>query len=216
MSIQRPLIPLCDYERIFRVVHSVSKAAGNTPGKSCIFYNVAGAYLLETNYKIRAQPVMGAAFFYLHSPSSTVLSYGIANDSEVASSGDAFHCWVQAEDYVVDFTAPVYGEALRQVGFTHKLQRKMFQRPFSKMADHPHAMSEEGDYFAYPSVELTNELMARFGTSQQAQDLVNVCAHWFKKPPKRIEEEFRTTDGKGIVEVMPLSKIRLSGAWGAQ
>lgn len=214
MATNRPLIKLNDYVRIFRVVHSVSEAVGNAAGRACLFYNVIGAALLEVNYKIKAQPVMGSAFFAVHDPSATVLAYSHkAEDGQISSSSDAFHCWIHAEGYVVDFTAPVYRESLEKLGLAYKIPRKAFQKRTELMASAHDHLAHEGDFFVEPNVDLTNEMMARFFRSYAARDLGEVCMAWFAKPPKQINEEMKMINDLGEITSMLLTDIEVSGAW---
>jgi hypothetical protein len=214
VSANHLLIKLNDYARIFRVVHSVSEAVGNTAGRACLFYNVIGAALLEVNYKIKARPVMGSAFFAVHEPSATVLAYSHRTENgQISSSSDAFHCWVQAEGCVVDFTAPVYRESIEKLGYTYKIPRKMFQKPFQLMARAHDHLAREGDFYIEPNVDLTNEMMARFFSSHAARDLGEVCMTWFTKPPKRINEKMKMSNDLGKITSMLLTDIEVSGAW---
>ena len=58
-------VTLSQYERIYKIVASVGRELSHGEGKSCQFYNVTGALLLEKIYKVKARPVMGAAFIKL-------------------------------------------------------------------------------------------------------------------------------------------------------
>jgi hypothetical protein len=68
-------ITLSQYERIFRVVHSVSERLDDRAGASCLFYNTIGALLIESSLKVKASPEMGAAFFRVNDATDTVLSF---------------------------------------------------------------------------------------------------------------------------------------------
>ena len=46
MAYSRTVVPLPDYERIFRVIYSVIDEHANTP-HACVFFAVVGAAILE-------------------------------------------------------------------------------------------------------------------------------------------------------------------------
>lgn len=46
-------VTLSQYERIYKIVASVGRELSHGEGKSCQFYNVTGALLLEKIYKLR-------------------------------------------------------------------------------------------------------------------------------------------------------------------
>src|SRR5690554_6631852 len=108
-------ITLKQYELIYKVVASVGKELSHGAGRSCQFYNVNGAFILESLFKVKAKPVMGAAFIRL-SESGNTLSFAGEENGNFYSSPEAFHCWVETENNLIDFTAPEYREALAQAG----------------------------------------------------------------------------------------------------
>ncbi len=208
----RPLITLKDYETVFRILYSVSASVGNTAGKACLFYNVIGARMLNEHLKVEARPVVGSAFFLVHDQSNTVLSYSQIGADGPFSSPEAFHCWIECEGYVIDFTAPVFRESLSEVGQQLQIPRKMFQRPLSKMAKSWTELNSAGDFWLTPNVELTAIALRRFLEKPAPSDLANVCLHWFKKNSKTPESLSMINDLGEITE-MKLANIRLSEAW---
>lgn len=214
MATYHPLIKLVDYQQIFRVVHSVSEAVGNTAGKACLFYNIIGAALLEVNYKKKAQPVMGSAFFAIHEPSATVLAYSHKRaQGEISNNSEAFHCWIQSEGYIVDFTAPVFRESLKEQGLPYGIPRRMFQKPLKLMSGAHDRLKSEGDFYVEPNIELTNEMIAKFLKSPAARDLGNVCMQWFVKPPSKIMNEIKMINDLGEITTMLLTDISVEGTW---
>ena len=66
-------------------------------------------FLIERALKIPAKPVMGSAFILVDDPSDTVLSFSnVSQDGTFSSNSNAFHCWVETQEHIIDFTAPVY------------------------------------------------------------------------------------------------------------
>ena len=156
---------------------------------------------------------MGAAFVLVDEPSDTVLSFGHMNNESESSSSDAFHCWVQADEYVFDFTAPVYSDSLATAGYSQIVPRKMFQKPLSIMSESPKHMEKEGDFYFAPNPQLTVDFFAKLGAKPAMEDLAKICMGWFKKPPKTIPDNLRMMNDLGKVTSITLSRLKLTGAW---
>jgi len=54
-------ITLKQYKLIYKIVASVGKELSHGAGRSCQFYNVNGASILENIFKVKAKPVMGVS-----------------------------------------------------------------------------------------------------------------------------------------------------------
>ena len=209
----KPVITLKEYETIFRVLYAVSHSVGNTTGKACLFYNVIGALVLAERFKKKARPVMGAAFFRVHDPSATVLSYSRLIDGIPSSDAEAFHCWVECEGFLIDFTAPVFRESFAESGQQLAINRQMLQKPLSQMASTVNDLSSEGDFWLLPNPELSNELLAKFLQKPAPSDLAKVCLSWVAKPSKKTPEVFAMMNDLGEVSNMKLPNIHLVSAW---
>jgi hypothetical protein len=188
---RRPRLPIsrADYERISRITTSVVMAAGRKPHASCQFYAVAGAAILRRHYNIAAIPVAGAAFFLVDHPH--VLSFGLPRGESFVSTPGAFHCWVEADGYAVDFMAPVFPEAVAALGIQASVPRLMFQRPLSKMKASPFRFAENGDFWLLENVSLAARL-APFYDSKQYQHLVDACLDWYRPLPNRYQSSSAT------------------------
>ena len=55
----RLVIPLLDYQRIFRVINSVVTSLGNDSNENCLFFSVAGAAILQRFYGKEARVLVG-------------------------------------------------------------------------------------------------------------------------------------------------------------
>ena len=207
-------ITLPEYERIFRVIHSVSRSFDDRPGASCLFYNTVGALMLEKALKVRARPVMGAAFFRVDDPTATVLSFAaMSDDGSCTSNEDAFHCWVETESHIIDFTAPAYREYLEKIGQRQQLPRKMFQRKKFDMAESHHHLRREGDYFVQANAELTRRSLEKSLQSHAVGDFANICLQWFVRPPKSIKDSLSVMNDLHEVVQVRLTPLSVSGAW---
>jgi hypothetical protein len=209
----RPPIPLSDYQRVFRVIKTVLDGAGANTPHACIFFSVAGAMILQHIYNKKCMPVAGAAFFATDGTKDAVLAFGSILDGQVSSTDESFHCWIQCDGYIVDFMAPIFRESFHSGGFPINCSRKMFQKPVESMLPDHTYLSNPGDFYLEPNVSLTRELLQRFSSRNDNRDLVNICLHWYVKPPKAIPREFAMTSSDGGPVNMTLSPHTLVGAW---
>jgi Protein of unknown function (DUF2026) len=207
------VIPRTHYETMFRVLHAVSSAMGNTTGKSCVFFNVIGAMMAARHYAADARPVMGAAFIRVHDASNSVLAIGGLDGLQPTSSADAFHCWVEAGGHVIDFTAPTYREAVENPDISSKIPRKMFQKPLTSMAPSPDSLTKEGDFYLASNLDLTTYLLERFTAKPAPMDLAQICLAWFKKPPTKTPPGMSMRNDLGEVVHMRLPSIAVASSW---
>jgi hypothetical protein len=172
-----------------------------------------GALMLSEKMKKDARPVMGSAFFRVHDPSETVLSYSRLVDGVPTSDKDSFHCWVECDGFLIDFTAPVFRESLAQAGKNLSIQRKMLQKPFTTMADSVNDLKQEGDFCLYPDQSLTNQLLKSFLEKPAPSDLANICLHWLQKPVTKTPTDLSMVNDLGERTDMTLPNINLQAAW---
>lgn len=196
--------------RLLKSVFDASEMQGIDAGT---FFNLAGATLLTRIYGKRCQPVAGAAFYKLDDEAGSVLSFHDDNDREHLSSLRGFHCWILCDGFIVDFLAPMFREALAATGKGKTCSRKMFQKPLSKMADSRLQMRQPGDFFLLPNVELTRQVLGDFHAQDAVADLLELCLHWYRKPPAKMEPELAAQGGDGSLIRMRLDELTLAGVW---
>lgn len=214
MPINRPPIPLVDYQRIFRVLKTVYDCAGVSTAQSSIFFSIAGAHIVEQIYKKRCQPVAGGAFYKLDDSAETVLAFADRDaNNDSLSSAKGFHCWVFCEGYIIDFMAPLFRESLQADGVADGCSRKMFQKSLQSMADSRLLMQAPGDFFLLPNVDLTRRVLDEFFSSEENTDAVRVCEQWYRKPPKEIPRKISVQGSESISTPMTLSNVSLTGVW---
>jgi len=102
------LLPLVDYQRIFQVAHGIIREVGRDVSRSCLFFSMVGAHILSQHYKVAARPVLGSAFYKIDATDG-VLAIADETQGFERSSPDGFHCWVEAGDWLIDFTSPLLG-----------------------------------------------------------------------------------------------------------
>lgn len=209
----RPLLPLADYQRIFRVIHSVLDSVdANIPAAS-FFFSVTAAQILKKFYKLNAFPVAGAAFYLISQDDSAALSFGVLDGERVESNSDAFHCWVQCNDVAVDFMAPVFQELLAAAGHGLPVQRYMFQKPLTRMSAAADGLQLPGDFRLEPNLALTRDLLQQFMQKTALSNLSQVCVDWYRKPPKELETDLVMQAAEGPGTSIKLSRLQITGAW---
>jgi hypothetical protein len=206
------IIPFVDYSRIFRVMYSVLDGRAHTH-RSCIFFAVAGAILLRQHYKVKALPVAGAAAYMVDAKASLVATFGKIEDDMLVATPEAFHCWVQCEEFAIDFMAPVFRENLQAAGISHSTPRKMFQLPLASMANTAEELTQDGAFSLFPNQERTQAMIQNFESTGSSGDLANVCTHWYRRPPKRIAETIDMADDLGKVTRLKLHGPEVAGVW---
>lgn len=141
---------------------------------------------------------------------STIAVYGRQSDGLLTSDLEAFHAWVECEGWVIDFMAPIMGEAMREDGFTMKLPRRMLQKPLSTIKHSPSEIEREGDICLSHNRELTEALTD--GLSTSATDLIKVCEAWFRRPP-RLLKPMEMGDSHGPTKKLILRAPTIEGVW---
>lgn len=206
------ILPFADYCRVFRVIYSVLDGRAITH-RACIFFAVAGAMLLRRHYKFSALPIAGAAAYMVDADTSLVATFGKFEGDMLVATPDAFHCWIECDGFAIDLMAPVFRENLQAAGIQHTTARKMFQRPLSEMASTSAELTREGAFSLFPDRERTQAMIANFDAKLSSGDLANVCAHWYRRPPKHMPQTLDMANDLGNVNRLSLHGPEISGVW---
>lgn len=210
-------ITMPDYQRMHRVIASVlNSVEANTP-RACLFFAVAGSFLIETVHKRQARPVAGAAFYRVNDETGFTMAFGhmeTASDSgTVFSDEKAFHCWIESAGMTIDLMAPIYQESVRSGGRPEIVPRKMFQRPTAAMSGSPYELESEGDFFLQPDPGLGVRLLNGFMSKPANGDLVKVCEYWYRPSPKAMQPTIQMGSDDGSLREIKLAPVDLVGAW---
>jgi hypothetical protein len=206
-------ITLPDYQRMHRVIASVlNSVEANTP-KACLFFAVAGAFLIEQVHKRPARTAVGAAFYRVDDNTGFTMAFGRCGENTVSSDDEAFHCWIESDGMVIDLLAPIFQESVLSGGRTEEVARRMFQRPLSEMASTPYELDQVGDFFLQHDPVLQLSLMESFMTKPANGDLVNVCHYWYAPYPKKMLPTMRMGSDDGSFRDIKLGPIEIVGAW---
>lgn len=213
-SHSRPPVTLLEYERLFRTIHTVIENEGGDPSKACLFFAIAGAYLLSRHHRLtNARPVAGIAGYNLRTLTNLFIVLGTIENGKLLSNEDNFHCWIEIDGWIIDLTAPLFDDMapIDRKGAT--ISRFMFQKQMLGNVDAFEGLSIPGAYMHVPNDELTEKLMEHFAKKPAHSDLVNICEQWYVRPPKKMQPFIRIGDQPDKLKDVHLSRIRITGAW---
>lgn len=204
------LLPFADYERIYQVLYTALAAAGGHIDRGCVFYAMAGRYLLHEHYGLNAQFVAGAAQYLVHEGEpSTVVAFGRYDGDEFVSDEKAFHCWLEIGDTVIDFMAPIFCDNAKG---NPLIARRMFQKQLPPY-DEPLRMERDGHFFSNPNPSLTQALQQSIVESDVQLNLILESARYFRKPPDDVDPAFRLKLTRGREKAITLNAPAIDGAW---
>lgn len=208
-----PPITLPEYERLFRTIHAVVANEKGDPTEACLFFAVAGAYLLKRHHKLSsACPLAGVAGYNLRTETNFALVFGKSEGDLLVADADHFHCWIEVDGWVVDLMAPLFDEMAPADRKGTTIPRFMFQKPVITEVNAVN-LDTPGAYLHRPNDRLTTELMKGFTDKPGYFDLVQICDQWYVRPPKKIAQSIGIADQTGDAKQVSLSMIRLEGAW---
>lgn len=201
------LIKQTDYHRIYRVINSLLINENADPATASMYFSTFGAFILEHHYKVKAKPKGGLAAYNLDG--KLILFADHRDDGHVTGAGDNFHCWVEADGWAIDFMAPAFSQAARELA----VPSKMFQRPLASMAPSLNELKQSGDFFYKSEPEATARRFADWRKHAMIGDLASIAAGWFRKSPKSMQSELSVSDSSGKSRTIPLSGNALTGTW---
>ena len=200
------------YEVVYRVVSSLGAKFSHGVGSSCQFYNVNAAFIINNLFNIKARPVMGA-YFILLNDERFILSYAEMQDGKFYSSPKGFHCWVETDDFFIDFTAPEYSESAACRQHSKVIPKKMFQKNKMSISANPHSLNDVGDFYLRENVELTEHLIDKINLNSGNRDMAEISLHWAKEILENNIMSLSLTDDLGKVSNINLINSNLVSAW---
>lgn len=201
------LIKQSDYHRIYRVINSLLINENANPATASMYFSTFGAFIIEHHFKVKAKPKGGLAAYNLEG--KHILFADQRDDGYVSGAGENFHCWVEADGWVIDFMAPAFSDSAPGL-FIHS---KMFQRPLSSMAPSINDLSQSGDFFYRSEPDATSLRFADWRKNPMIGDLASLATNWFRKSPKKMQVSITVRDQGGKTNIVPLVGKSLVGAW---
>ncbi|WP_316348033.1 DUF2026 family protein [Desulfuromonas acetoxidans] len=212
----KQLISLQEYQRIFETIYSVLFFLGLNPTKNCAYFSIIGAFLLHEHFGIACKSYSGGASYYLSCKDDAVLSFvEQVGPNSYAGTINAFHSWNQNEDFIIDFQAPLFPEMINEKYQEVEIDipAKMFQRKLAEQCQTPLQFRKNGDFCHQPDNELTEQIVDIFVNEPLNMDIVKICSKWFVKPISKMEESIEIKLNTGQSKSVFLQKIKLLGAW---
>lgn len=205
------VITMGEYNRIHQIVHGVIKDVGDVE-RGCTFFAIVGSYLLNKHYQIRARAVAGG-FALCVADGRKCICYGKDEGGKFSWGNDGFHMWVQTEEHIIDFMAPIYAEAFAIVQPEVMIPRKMFQKRHEEDNQSLDDLNAVGDYMIFPDPVLSEELIDHFLSRPSNTDLLNVAEAWFGSQRRKQKPTFSMGSDDGIIRHLTLPTTIAHSAW---
>lgn len=200
-------VPLADYQRITRTVKAILDSEDANTARSCQFFAMMGAAILDKHYRINCKPVFGASFVLLDETRRNILSYGRLDGDRAVSSSDHYHAWVDTGVSVIDFMAPLYGDAMQST-----LPRWMLQRQKNELIENLSDLTRRGDSHFVANADLTEEMLQYYLSEPLYCDLIRISTEWYRKPPGKMAP-MQTRGKHGSIRHVELDRLIVDGAW---
>lgn len=201
------LITQSDYNRIYRVINSLLVNENANPATASMYFSTFGAFILEHHFKVKAKAKSGLAAYNLDG--KYILFADQRNDGYVSGAGENFHCWVEADDWAIDFMTPTFSQSTPGLA----IPPKMFQRPLSSMRPSINDLSQSGDFFYRSEPDATSRRFTDWRKNPMIGDLASLAANWFRKSPRKMQASITVRHQGGKSSTVPLIGNALVGAW---
>lgn len=206
-----PLLPLPDYQRIYQVLYSVLGASEiAVTNRSCIFFAAAGTMILREHYGLPATISVGCMALMVNEKQARVAVYGRDENGVFVNDQDAFHAWIECDGWLIDFMAPIMGEAFLEDGHDFDIPRNMLQKRLEARKTSMGELHKTGDFFISGDAALAESLI----DSQPVQfsDLMRVCLAWYKKPPRPLKK-LGMGDSQAATKILIARAPSINGVW---
>lgn len=207
--VNQPQNPLTaqEYERIYQVIHAVLEERANT-AHACMFFAIAGSFILNKHHGIAARPVAGAFLLCVNSTPS-VLSFGKNEGNTISSDQNNFHMWVQTQHHLIDFMSPILMESVQA---RLDVPRRMLQRRQDSESPSIDDLSSPGDFYTLPDPDLSEHFVDAFMDRPNHVDLLLAIDAWYKPHPIPLAS-MALLGNYGKIEPLRIVAPRMDGAW---
>lgn len=204
------VITLPDYERIFRIIHGVLLNEKGDPLRACMYFSAIGCAILDRYHRVKAEPVFGMAAYKLD---GQVMVFGEKDGQAIRATPTGFHCWIEAGGVALDLQAPLFKDLAAKQEPPIVLSRRMMQKRLDQASASIDEMAASGTHWYSRDDSLRSELLADFIQKPANSDFVEICLQWYKPTPKKIQDHIHLGNQHGQVSKVPLSLLRINGAW---
>lgn len=207
----KPLIPRVDYQRIFRTIYSVLRNENGHILRSCEYFNIIGAAILQKHYGIRARPVAGIAAYRVSAAPNGVILYAHVDVNQLVLTDNGYHCWIQTDEWLIDFIAPLFPEIGKESGIN--CESRMMQRKLQAMKSSVDDLLAPGDFCAFGDADFTQTTLEKFWRKRVNHDLAEMCSAWYAIPPIPMAPVISVFDEKGRASEVALQRFEIQGVW---
>ncbi len=207
------LLPFPDYKRIFSTICSILQSEKTEINHSCIYFSVIGSFILHEHYKLEPKVYMGVAAYMLDEKMQNVLAFAERNETQLFCSENGFHSWIVVNDWIIDFTAPLFPNMLKSMHKNASCEPKMFQKPLSVICASAADLKFNGDFYIHENIQFTNEMMDHFSKRPFNTDIAEICCKWYRRPPIKMAKAITVSNGVGDFKQVQLKSYNIAGSW---
>ncbi len=210
---QSTLIPFEDYKRIHNVISSSLYSADLGVFNNCASFSIIASLLLKEHYSINAKPQAGLAGYIVGDEEEHNLMFAEYTEGKLSYSQENFHCWVEADGWIIDFMSPLFPHLLNQNYDGISCKAKMFQKEFTRMVSSPNDLKSFGDFFQFFDPTFTNEIVDIFFEYPINTDVAKACCNWYRKPPEKIKRCIDLFDRNNRPKKFTLKETSIKDSW---
>ncbi|GAB2490576.1 DUF2026 domain-containing protein [Comamonas humi] len=206
------LLPFADYQRIYQTIYSVLKSSGIARHRACLTFATAGMLVLRNHYGLNAKLSAGSMALMADEESALILFYGRQEHGEWICNTEGFHAWVECDGWLIDFMAPIMGQAFNEDGHSFEVPRRMLQKPLAERKPYIQAIQHEGEFFCLHDTAVADSLLDR--QTQKFFDILDVCQQWYRRPPSNMPAMARRFGSPfGPKQEVVLDAPSIDGVW---
>lgn len=216
-----PPLSFEQYTRIYNVIYSLAQHFTRDEGKECVFYSINGAAIMHAHYGKNAAVVCGLGAVVVHRMGDvpTAVSWFMEQpDGSCVATLEAFHCWVECDGWVIDFSAPNYQRALETSPMATKgnvplIPRKMLQKRFTQTDTSMDQLTRVGRAVFAPSQDITTAIIDKAFDKASTTDIADISCAWHRPLSLPMQQSISIVNDLREITTIPLVKQELVGAW---
>jgi len=217
----QPPLSFAQYARIHHVVYSLAQYFTKDEGRECVFYSINAAAIMREHYGKDARVAcgLGAVVVDRSGNRPTAVSwFAIAADQTCVATRDAFHCWVECDNWVIDFSAPNYQRTLdtsplAKDGAVPRVGRRMLQKPMEGLATSSEQLTRVGRAMFDPDPDLTQSIIGNAFAKPSTADVAGIACAFHRPVPHPMPPSMTVVNDLGEIATIPLIERELVGMW---
>lgn len=206
------LITLPEYRRIYSTIHSLLVSDGVASQEASLLFSVYGAQILKRHFGFAAQPVVGAAAYHLGSQAK-LLTLGAYQAGQLLSNDSQYHCWIEANGWIIDFMAPLFPQLVKRAGITANIGPWMLQKSQTKAKSSLLEVRAQGEYLVLENDALTSKKLSQMLSQPAHIQRGKLAMDWFVKAPKKMSTPLSVSLAGGKKQLITYTRCTISGAW---